>query len=204
MPKDLQTVVANRLAHGRRQFVGVAANFPEGCLYVLRILKVVYTNDVLAKDQRMSAEQRLAFHKAKSASKIKELKAWLTAQIEQRNVEPNSGLGEAIGYMRRHWDKLTLFLHQPGAPLDNNVCEQALKKAILHRKNAYFYKTENGAHVGDVFMSLIHTCELNDVNPFEYLAELNKHASELSDRSADWMPWTYRDTLARQLAPQPI
>ena len=51
----------------------------------------------------------------------------------------------------------------------NNVCEQALKKAILHRKNAYFYKTENGAHVGDLFMSLIHTCELNGVNPFDYL-----------------------------------
>ena len=57
----------------------------------------------------------------------------------------------------------------PGAPLDNNICERALKKAILHRKNALFYKTENGARVGDLFMSLIHTAELNDVNPFDYL-----------------------------------
>jgi hypothetical protein len=99
---------------------------------------------------------------------MEELKAWLTAQIEERKVEPNSGLGEAITSMRKHWDKLTLFLHHPGAPLDNNLCEQALKKAILHRKNAYFYKTENGAQVGDLFMSLIHTCELNAVNPFDY------------------------------------
>jgi transposase len=79
----------------------------------------------------------------------------LTAQIKQRKVEPNSSLGKAIGYMLDHWDKLTLFLRQPGAPLDNNICQQALKKAILHRKNAYFYKTENGSHVGDLFMSLI-------------------------------------------------
>jgi transposase len=204
MPKVLETIVANCLAHGRRQFVEVAANFPEECLYVLKVLKVVYTNDALAKDQGMSPEQRLAFHQAKSQPKMEELKAWLTAQIEERKVEPNSGLGEAITYMRKHWDQLTLFLRHPGAPLDNNVCEQALKKAILHRKNAYFYKTQHGAHVGDLFMSLIHTCELNGINPLEYLTELNKHADELSTHPADWIPWTYQDTLAQQVAPQPI
>jgi transposase len=204
MPKALQTIVANCLAHGRRQFVDVAVNFPQECLYVLKILKVVYRNDALAKGQNMSPEQRLVFHKAQSKPKMDELEAWLIAQIEERKVEPNSGLGEAITYMRKHWDKLTLFLHHPAVPLDNNVCEQALKKAILHRKNAYFYKTENGAHVGDLFMSLIHTCELNGVNPFDYLTELHKHATELSAHPADWMPWNYRDTLAKQATPQNI
>ena len=63
---------------------------------------------------------------------------WLARQFEERRVEPNSGLGAAITYLLRHWEKLTLFLRQPGAPLDNNICERALKKAILHRKNALF------------------------------------------------------------------
>jgi len=197
VPKAFQTILANCLTHGRRQFVDVAVNFPDECLYVLTILKDVYQNDAEAKRQGISADQRLHFHQAQSGPKMKELKAWMTAQIEERKVEPNSGLGQAITYMRKHWDQLTLFLRQPGAPLDNNVCERALKKAILHRKNAYFYKTENGAHVGDLFMSLIHTCELNGVNPFDYLTELNKHADELSAHPADWMPWTYRDTLER-------
>ena len=62
-----------------------------------------------------------------------------------------------------------------GAPLDNNVCERALEKAILHRKNALFYRTINGAHVGDLFMSLIHTAELGGVNPFDYLTELPRY-----------------------------
>ena len=202
LPKELQTIVAHCLAHGRRQFVDVAVNFPEECLYVLQILQDVYTNDALAKNQGMSPEQRLEFHQANSGPKMDELKTWLTAQIEERKVEPNSGLGEAITYMLKHWNELTLFLRQPGTPLDNNVCEQALKKAILHRKNAYFYKTENGARVGDLFMSLIHTCELNGVNPFEYLTELQKHADELSAHPADWMPWNYRDTLQRYAAPR--
>jgi len=82
----------------------------------------------------------------------------LTAQFEENKVEPNSGLGEAIAYMRKHWNELTLFLRAPGAPLDNNICERILKKAILHRKNAYFFKTLNGARVGDLFMSLIPAC----------------------------------------------
>ena len=124
-----------------------------------------------------------------------ELERWLTEQIEQHKVEPNSGLGEAIVYMLKYWEKLTLFLRQPGAPLDNNVCEQALKKAILHRKNSYFYKTANGARVGDLFMSLIHTCELNDVNPFDYLTQLQEHAEAAELCPAEWMPWNYQQTL---------
>jgi transposase len=201
LPEELQTLVAHCLAHGRRQFVDVAGNFPDECLHVLLILKEVYANDALAKDQGLSPEQRLHFHQKNSGPKMDALKAWLTAQFEERKVEPNSGLGGAITYMLKYWEQLTLFLHQPGAPLDNNVCEQALKKAILHRKNAYFYKTENGARVGDLFMSLIHTCELNGVNPFDYLTALQKHADELYAHPADWMPWNYRDTLLQQTAP---
>jgi hypothetical protein len=80
----------------------------------------------------------------------------------------------------------------PGAPLDNNICERALKKAILHRKNALFYKTPNGAHVGDLFMSLIYTCELCGANPLDYLTELERHAGRAASNPQDWMPWNYR------------
>jgi hypothetical protein len=197
MPKELDTIVGNCLSHGRRQFVDVARNFPQECLYVLEILRDVYKNDAEAKRQAMSDQQRLHFHKKESGPKMEKLKRWLTEQFEQRKVEPNSSLGEAISYMLTHWDKLTLFLKQPGAPLDNNVCERALKKAILHRKNSYFYKTQNGARVGDLFMSLIHTCELNGVNPFDYLTELQKHANKLSSHPDRWMPWNYTETLKK-------
>ncbi len=200
LPEELQTIVANCLTHGRRQFVNVASSFPDECLYVLELLKQVYKNDAKARAQGMTAQQRLAFHKAHSESVMEQLKSWLTAQIEQRKVEPNSSLGAAINYMLKHWEPLTLFLHQPGAPLDNNVCERALKKAILHRKNAYFYKTDHGARIGDLFMSLIHTCELNGVNAFDYLTQLLQHSDELAAHPADWMPWSYHETLQRSAA----
>jgi transposase len=195
LPPELQMILAHCLTHARRRFVDVAVNFPEECLYVLQALKVVYTNDALTKEQGLSAQERLEFHQAHSQATMDALQVWLTAQLEEKKVEPNSGLGQAITYMLKHWEPLTLFLHQPAAPLDNNVCERALKMAILHRKNAYFYKTENGARVGDLFMSLIHTCELNGVNPLDYLTQLLQHPNELAAHPADWMPWNYRETL---------
>ena len=128
---------------------------------------------------------------------MKTLNLWFHQQLDQKLVESNSGLGQAIRYMIKHWDALTLFLKVPNAPLDNNLCEQALKKAILHRKNSLFYRTEHGARVGDLFMSLIHTCNLNNINPFGYLATLQKHASELATCPHKWMPWNYTSAITK-------
>jgi transposase len=61
-----------------------------------------------------------------------------------QQVEPNSGLGKAYEYMLKRWDKLTLFLQRPGAPLENNICERALKMAIAQRRNSLFYRTQHG------------------------------------------------------------
>jgi hypothetical protein len=108
-------------------------------------------------------------------------------------------LGDAIRYVQNHWVALTLFLTVAGAPLDNNITERALKKAILHRKNALLFKTLNGARVGDIFMSLIHTAELNNIPPFDYLVALQRRAKDVCMNPGDWMPWNYQATLARSL-----
>lgn len=197
VPKEFEVLLGNCTAHGRRKFVDVFANFPEECRYVLETLRDVYRNDAVAKEQGMTAQERLAFHQAHSGPLMEEFEKWLKDQIAERKTEPNSGLGKAISYWKNHWKALTLFLRVPGAPLDNNVCERGLKKAILHRKNAMFFKTETGAHVGDIFMSLIHTCELSGVDPFDYLTQLQRHAEDLSRNPGDWMPWNYRETIER-------
>ena len=64
--------------------------------------------------------------------------------------------------------------------------------AILHRKGSMFHKTLHGASVGDLFMSLIHTCRLADVNAFEYLTTLQRHSSEAREHPERWMPWNYQ------------
>jgi hypothetical protein len=198
IPKNFQTILINCLTHARRQFVDVVKAFPEECRYVIELLGKVYHYDDLAREQGLGAEQRMAFHREKSGPLMDELKAWCEEQLSEDKVEPNSGLGNAIKYMLTRWKELTRFVHIPGAPLDNNICEQALKLAVLHRKNAYFFKTLHGAHVGDVFMSLIHTCQLAGENPFQYLTALLKNGSKVARAPEKWFPWNYRDTLSSQ------
>jgi transposase len=203
LPAGVEILLANCLAHGRRQFVEVAANCPDQCRYVLETLGEVYGHDAEGRERGLTAEQRLQFHQAHSRPILEKLHQWLEKQFAERKTEPNSGLGKAITYLLRHWKALTLFLRQAGTPLDNNIVERALKRAVLHRKNALFYRTLNGAQVGDLFMTLIHTAELCGANSFDYLIELQRHSAELTARPAEWMPWNYRDTLTRTVRSNP-
>jgi hypothetical protein len=185
--------------------VDVAENFPDECRYVLEMLGQVYGHDAEARERGLTPDERLQLHQERSRPVMDKLHAWLEAQLAERKTEPNSGLGQAIGYLLRHWKPLTLFLRKAAAPLDNNIAERALKRAILHRKNALFYRTLNGAQVGDLFMSLIHTCQLCGANSFDYLVELQRHAQELAARPTEWMPWNYRETLERTVnLPYPV
>lgn len=195
LSSGVEILLAHCLAHGRRQFVEVAQSFPDQCRYVLESLGAVYGNDEKAREQKLAPQDRLVLHQQHSGPLMGRLHGWLEAQVAEKKVEPNSGLGKAITYLLRHWKGLTAFLREAGAPLDNNICERALKRAVLHRKNALFYKTLHGAEVGDVFMSLIHTCQLCDANPFEYLTELQRHILEVAANPSFWMPWNYREVL---------
>ncbi len=158
---------------------------------MIEALRVVYRNDAEAKRQNLSPGKRLKLHRIKSQQTMDRLRRWLDKQFDEHLVEPNSDLGKAISYMLKHWDALTLFLRKAGAPLDNNIVERALKRAILHRKNSYFYRTDHGARVGDIYMSLIHTCELCGENPLQYLEALMKNSGRVQEEPDKWLPWNF-------------
>lgn len=196
IPTELETILSNCLAHSRRKFVEIRDNFPEECRYVIRKLGKVYHNDATAKATGMDDEERLRYHQKYSSGLMRELKEWMEEKFPNKETEPNSALGYAIRYALKRWKRLTAFLRIAGAPLDNNICERALKKSILCRKNSLFYKTPWGARVGDLYMSIIHTCELNKVNPFEYLVTIMENASAVAKSPNYWMPWNYRKAVA--------
>jgi hypothetical protein len=130
--------------------------------------------EAIAKKRKMTDAERLSFHQKKSGPPMKKFRTWMRAQFAEKKIKPSSGMGQAISYMPAHWKKLTPFLRKTGAPLDNNVVEMALKMAILHRKNSLFYKSDRGAGVGDIYMSLVHTCDLNGVDALDYLTQLQQ------------------------------
>jgi transposase len=203
LPDEFVTLLARCNAHSRGKFIDVESAFPGEVRRVLESIAQIYHNDAVAKQGNLSANERLLFHQAESALLLEGLKEWLREQLAERKIEPNSSLGSAIEYMTKHWDALTLFLCVPGAPFDNNLCKRVLKKAILHRKTALFYKTLNDARVGDLFMSIMHTAELAKINVFDYLVALQRHHERVAEDPAAWMPWNYSTALAQITAPDP-
>lgn len=195
MPETFKLIVALCLAHCRRHYLDVIEAFPEECLYVLEQLSLVYKIDAEARKNGLTSAQRLALHQEKSKPVMDDLKVWLTNQFKLRKVEPNSSLGDAIDYTLDHWNEITRFLHIEGAPLDNNICERALKMAIILRKNSLFFKTVNGANVSDVYMSTIYTADLAGINPFDYLTALMKNNDQVALNPASWLPWNYSDQM---------
>ncbi len=190
-----QTLDLNCLVHGRRQFVDIDAYFPNECARVIDAIGEIYQHEAQCKEQHLTPPERLAYHQAHSGPVMAELKAWMVQQIEAKRVEPNSRLGGAFDYLLKRWGSLTRFLEIPGAPLDNNAAERALKMILRLRNNSLFYKNEHGAYVGDVLTSLIETCRLTGVNPLDYLSALMEHRSAVFAQPAAWLPWNYRQPL---------
>lgn len=197
---DFATIIANCNAHARRQFVDIAHTFPSECEHILSAFKHIYEVD--ARTHGMSQDERLSHHQEHSGPVMEALDLWLEEQFEQRRVEPNSALGKAMLYVQEHWEKLTLFLHVPGAPLDNNIVERALKRAIRHRKNSLFYKTKNGARTGDIWMSIAYTAERAGISVWRYLKALLEFHDHVRREPHLWLPWNFEDAL-RHARPHP-
>ena len=196
-PKGHPVIEGNCLCHGRRNLVDQVANFPEECGFLIEALREVFRIDARCVAEKLSPDERLRLHQTESGPVMEKIKAKANELLDQKKVEPNSDMGKALQYLLNHWVALTLFLRTPGAPLENNVVERALKMAIRHRNNSLFYKSERGAAVGDLFMTLIETTILAKENPFEYLTALQRFASKVAQRPADWLPWTFRATMTR-------
>jgi hypothetical protein len=184
-----KVIVAKCLSHARRKFVEIEDSFPVECGYVLGVLGK--DDSVEAETLWMSTQERLGHHQQMSSPLMKELKCWIEEKFKQKLVEPNSSLGKACQYMLNHWEGLTRFLHVEGCPIDNNLCERVLKRAVLNRKNSLFYKTQHGAAVSDILLSLIETCRLNKVSAFDYIVHLLENERELRQKAESWLPWNY-------------
>lgn len=197
MPKALELVaiIMNCLVHGRRNFFEIKKYYPEACSFVLDIFSKVYKNEAEIKGQGLGALDRLKHHQQHSGPIMDQLLGWVNQQLDEKFIEKNSTLGKACQYLRNHWERLTKFLRIEGAPLDNNVVEQALKLQILVRKNSLFYVSDASARISNILLSVIHTCLSSNQNPLDYLTQLQVFRSEMLCAPEKYMPWNYLETI---------
>ena len=188
---DTLLIRCHCLAHGRRKFSDLDEVFPAESAVVVEALKLVFDHDEAVRREQLNAHERLVYHQAKSGPIMETLQTWLAQQTAERLVEPNSSLGKAIAYLLGHWPTLTRFLTEPGAPLDNNVAERALKLCIRQRKNSLFYATEHSAYIASILTSVIATCVQAGVNALDYLVAVQEHRQEVFANPSAWLPWNY-------------
>jgi hypothetical protein len=196
LAEEAAVIRCHCLAPGRRKFSDLVEVFPHECQVVLDVLGPVFAHDEQARQAQLSPEARLAYHQTHSQPLLEGLQQWLATQMDARLGEPNRALGKAIAYLQRPWETRTRFVAVPGAPLDNNLAERALKLFIRQRNHSLFYKNEHRAAIASRLTSLIATCLSAGVNAVEYLVALQEHRAEVSADPAAWLPWTEQATLA--------
>ncbi len=177
-------------AHARRQFYDLLPTFQSDADWVLQQYKLIWQHE--DETEGMNDIERRDHHQQHSLPVMETIKKWGEAKQQQPDFEANSGLGKAIAYFLNHYHGLTRFCHEPGVPLDNNRMEGMLKIVIRNRKNAYFFKTDNGANVADIITSIIATCAQHGVNPFDYLIYLQRNHDAVKQRPQDFLPWSYQ------------
>ncbi|MFM7103814.1 MAG: transposase [Verrucomicrobiota bacterium] len=202
-PPGQATDLRHCLVQARRQIVEIRTSFPDPCRRVVAALAGVYRMEARCREQQADDPERRRRHQAHSQPVLEEMRRWLQESMDQKQVEPNSGLGKAIGYVLGRWETPTRFLRVTGAPLDNKVTEQLLKSSILHRRNSLHYQAQRGAAVGDTFMALIEPCRANEVIPFDQLLAVARNPDAVRADPGRWLPWNHSEALPTPAAPPP-
>jgi transposase len=192
--KRHETDMAKCFNHARHNFCELVEVWPKEALAIVEMCNAVFMND--RETKQMVPDERLKFHQEHSAPIMDKLKSYANSLIDKKKVEPNSSFGKAINYLNNHWEGLTLILRDGNAPLSNNDCERAIKSSVLIRKNSYFYKSCWGAFIGDTLLSIIKTCNLNGINPYDYLIAIQANSEGVKKKPNDWLPWNYTQNVA--------
>jgi transposase len=195
-PSVMEVYQAYCNSHCRREFFDVQHLKPEVIDWLLERYGKIWENEALIKEKHLDAKERLTYHQQHSKPVMEEIKTWALSEQKADTFEEHSAFGKAINYLLRHFNKLTRFYQLPGVPIDNNRMEETLKLIIRSRRTCHFFKTVNGAGVANVLTSLIGTGMRADINLFDYLTILQRHAVEVRANPSAWLPWNYLDTLA--------
>ncbi len=153
----------------------------------LKRIAVLYRIEADIRGQ--SADVRLAVRQERAAPLMDAFKIWLDQS--QARVLGKSPLGQALGYITKHWDGLSLYLTDGRVEIDNNTVERTIRPIALNRKNALFAGHDVGAQNWAVIASLIETCKLNAVDPQAWLTQTFS-AIVTGHRQADiegLLPW---------------
>ena len=160
-------ILLHCMAHARRKFDEAKDNDLARAEYALTNIQKLYAIERQARDNNLTPEQRYALRQEKSLPVLTELKSWMLENY--KSVLPKSTMGQALHYSLERFDKLMIYACDGKLEIDNNLVENAIRPLAIGRKNYLFAGSHNGARRAAMLYSLIGTCKINNVNPFEWL-----------------------------------
>lgn len=186
-------------SHGRRNFAELSEQQPRQVLKILQLYKQAWVNDDHCRQHQLSDIERRDYHQQHSLPVMQQIRQFCEQHLaseadEQPVVEPNSNLGKAMRYFIKHFTQLCAFCRIPGAPVDNNGSERALKLLIRGRKNSLFHQTPAGANIADVICSMLAMCHEHQIDAMDYLIAVQANQLQVKAAPEKWLPWNYPTT----------
>ena len=158
------------LAHIRRGFKKAQQQNKALADQALVYFNIIYRIEAYAKRKHFTLDQRLALRQKYSKPFFDEMRGWLDEQADKH--VPDSLLSKAVNYANNQWDKLNILFTNGKIDVDNNSTENAIRPITLFRKNSLFASNEHGGERAALFYSLVESCKLNGIDPFEYLTDV--------------------------------
>ena len=175
------------MAHGRRKFVQAKDNDPQRANYFLTQVQQLYNLEAKLRDENADWDQKLKARKKLAVPILQNLEQWLKKQYPQ--VLPSSAIGKAIKYNLKRWKLLSRYTEHGGLHIDNNLIENQVRPLALGRKNYLFAGSHQGAKNAAILYSILGSCKLNGLDPFQYLyAILTKIQGYPINKISDLLP----------------
>ena len=185
--KDGKIVEVGCWAHTRRYFVDAMESDPKNASWALALIQALYRVEKEAREGEFTLEELRLVRQERSVPAITAFEEWLDA-LRDRPVQKDP-LGAALQYVGNQWKALNRFLHDPRLCIDNNACERSLRIVAVGRKNWLFAGSEEGGKRAAILYSLVETCRMQSIPPFDYLRDvLDRVSRHPSSRIHELMP----------------
>jgi transposase len=164
-------------AHSRRGFEKAQQHEPEASAIALAYIGRLYDHETHCREYALEGQAKQDYRRDNSKPVVDAFFSWCDDQCHRIDLTPTNPLAKALTYVMKRQHELSVYLSEPDVSIDTNHLERALRVIPMGKKNWLFAWTEAGArHIG-IIQSLLVTCRLHGVNPYDYLVDVLQRIS---------------------------
>ena len=194
-----QVTHAQCWVHTRRYFFQAKDMEPQLAQHALDLIAKLYQLEAQWREQHLQPDEVIENRRTQSEPIVREFFAWVDHQLQDLGLLPSNPITKALSYARKRADCLKVFLANPFVQLDTNHLERALRVIPMGRKNFLFCWSEMGAEQLGILQSVLVTCRLHDVNPYEYLVDVLQRINILpATQVSDLIPRVWKQKFAEK------